>query len=253
MQNSEPFKDHFSHHASLYAKYRPQYPEQLYDFLFSLSPNKGLAWDCGTGNGQAAIALSEQFSKVIATDASQQQIEQAPSHPRVTFRTAPAELSGIDAKTVNLTTVATAAHWFEHDAFHAEVRRVSCPDAHIAVWSYELTHVCEAVDPIIENYYRNVLREFWPEETKLVRNQYRDLPFPFEEIEPPKLSIKANWTLKDLLAYHSTWSATQKALRKYGNRILSTFESELASVWGDPNQTKQICWPLMLRVGKVSS
>ena len=72
------FKDHFSGHAVEYAKFRPHYPDELFEYLALISPRHELAWDCATGNGQAAVGLARHFDSVIATDASAQQL-QAPS------------------------------------------------------------------------------------------------------------------------------------------------------------------------------
>lgn len=55
------FEDHFSNHSQQYAQYRPKYPAELYAFLASLAPARSLAWDCGTGNGQAALGLAKHF------------------------------------------------------------------------------------------------------------------------------------------------------------------------------------------------
>ena len=71
------FKDHFSGHAVEYAKFRPRYPDKLFEYLASISPRHGLAWDCATGNGQAAVGLIRHFDSVIATDASARQIATA--------------------------------------------------------------------------------------------------------------------------------------------------------------------------------
>ncbi len=59
------FKDHFSGHAANYAKFRPNYPRQLFEYLVSIAPGRGRAWDCATGNGQAAVGLSAFFECVI--------------------------------------------------------------------------------------------------------------------------------------------------------------------------------------------
>jgi uncharacterized protein YhfF len=40
------------------------------------APRTGLAWDCATGSGQAAVGLAERFARVIATDKSRAQIEE---------------------------------------------------------------------------------------------------------------------------------------------------------------------------------
>jgi methylase of polypeptide subunit release factors len=68
------FKDHFSKQAADYAIFRPGYPRELFDYLGAIAPGRCLAWDCGTGNGQAAVGLASVFDRVIATDASKKQI-----------------------------------------------------------------------------------------------------------------------------------------------------------------------------------
>ena len=59
------FKNHFSTHTQEYAHYRPHYPEVLFSYLSSLCAAHHLAWDCATGNGQAAVSLAKYFDNVI--------------------------------------------------------------------------------------------------------------------------------------------------------------------------------------------
>ncbi len=132
------FKDHFSKQAADYAKFRPRYPQELFDYLGSIAPSRQLAWDCGTGNGQAAVGLASVFDRVIATDASEKQIANAQSHKRVEYRVAPAENSGIESETIDLIMVAQALHWFDLDRFYAEVRRVLKNNGVLAASAYNL-------------------------------------------------------------------------------------------------------------------
>ena len=46
----------FSRQASTYARHRPRYSPRLFEYLASLTTEHDLAWDCGTGNGQAAVS-----------------------------------------------------------------------------------------------------------------------------------------------------------------------------------------------------
>src|SRR5918996_6482558 len=85
------FEDHFSTQSAQYAQYRPKYPDEIYTYLASIAPARSLAWDCGTGNGQAAIGLAQHFDKVHATDASAEQISLAYQHTKVDYRVEPAE------------------------------------------------------------------------------------------------------------------------------------------------------------------
>src|SRR6266852_7952893 len=102
------FKDYFSSQAADYAKFRPTYPQELFEYLGSIAPSRKQAWDCGTGNGQAAVGLAAVFDRVIATDASEKQIANAQAHEHIEYHVATAENSGLQPETVDLLMVAQA-------------------------------------------------------------------------------------------------------------------------------------------------
>ena len=85
------FEDHFSLQAGDYARFRPTYPPELFAYLASVAPGRRLAWDCGTGNGQAALELVRHFDRVVATDASVEQLARALPHERIEYRVERAE------------------------------------------------------------------------------------------------------------------------------------------------------------------
>jgi SAM-dependent methyltransferase len=243
------FKDHFSKQAADYAKFRPGYPQELFNYLGGIAPSRQLAWDCGTGNGQAAIGLASVFDRVIATDASEKQISNAQPYDRVEYRVAPAEDSGIDSGTVDLIMVAQALHWFDLDRFYAEARRVLKPDGVLAASAYNLLHIEAAIDEIVNRYYYEVVGSFWPQERQLVE-QFADLPFPFQEIDPPKFEMTAWWNLDHLVGYLRTWSSTQRFIAAKGSDPLKQIMDELRAAWGVPEQTRTVIWPLTLRIGR---
>ncbi len=107
------FEDHLSQQAHDYARHRPHYPRELFTYLATIAPSHRLAWDCGTGNGQAARALAEHFNRVVATDASSDQLAQAIRHGRIEYRIERAEDVSLEASSVDLVTVAIAVHWFD--------------------------------------------------------------------------------------------------------------------------------------------
>ena len=80
------FQDHFSRQSEIYLKARPTYPDELFEYLASISPSKELCWDCATGNGQAAVSLSKYFKKIIATDGSETQIQHAIVAENIEYR-----------------------------------------------------------------------------------------------------------------------------------------------------------------------
>jgi SAM-dependent methyltransferase len=243
------FKDHFSKQSSDYARFRPGYPRELFDYLRSIAPSHQLAWDCGTGNGQAAVELSSAFGRVIATDASEKQIANAELHERVEYRVAPAESSGIESQTVDLIMVAQALHWFDLDRFYAEARRVLKPDGVLVASAYNLLHVEPAIDETVNRYYYEVVGPFWPPERKIVE-QFADLPFPFREIDPPKFEMTAHWNLDHLLGYLRTWSSTQRFIATKGTNPLDQITNDLRNAWGKPERTRSVSWPLVVRIGR---
>jgi SAM-dependent methyltransferase len=242
------FKDHFSAQAADYAIFRPGYPPELFDYLGTVVLSHQFAWDCGTGNGQAAVALALVFDRVIATDASEKQIANAEPRERVEYRVAPAENNGIESGTIDLIMVAQALHWFDLDRFYAEARRVLKPDGVLAASAYNLLHIEPAIDEVVNQYYYEVVGPFWPPERQLVE-QFADLPFPFHKIDPPKFEMTAQWNLDHLVGYLGTWSSTQRFIAAKGSDPLEQVTDELRNAWGDPQQTRKVIWPLTLRVG----
>jgi hypothetical protein len=245
------WKNYFGGHATEYRRFRPTYPPALFEFLAALAPARRLAWDCGTGNGQAALGLADCFDRVVATDASREQIAQASTHPRVEYRVRAAEDSGLEAGATDLITVAQAAHWFDLERFYSEVRRVAGPRAVVALWCYPLTTIDPAIDPLIVRFYSDVVGPYWPNERVHVEKAYRDLPFPFEEVAVPSFAMEVEWDLGQLLGYVDTWSPVRIFRQETGRDPLDDLAAPLAEVWGDPRRRRRARFPLHCRVGRV--
>jgi SAM-dependent methyltransferase len=248
----KPFADHFSQLAANYARFRPQYPPALYDWIAAQCPARDVAWDCACGSGQATLALAERFDAVIATDASAGQVAAAPRHPRVTYAVAPAEASGIAAASIDCIAIAQALHWFDLGRFYAEVRRVAKPNAIVAAWTYDVLHVGDApIDAIVQDFYEGTLGQYWPAERRHVERRYADLPFPFEELPPPPLAMHVSWSLPHLIGMFASWSAVGRYREATGNDPLPAVTEALAACWGDPRAERRITWGLWMRAGRV--
>ncbi|MBE7422936.1 MAG: class I SAM-dependent methyltransferase [Zoogloeaceae bacterium] len=245
------FKDHFSAQATDYARYRPNYPAELFFWLAGIAPARDMAWDCGTGSGQAAVGLAAHFERVLATDPSRKQLEHAEPHPRVDYRVASAEVSLLDTASIDLITVAQAIHWFDLEKFYAEARRVLKPGGIIAAWTYTLLDVEAGVDELLTDYYKNVVGPYWPPERRLVDDRYRSLPFPFDPIDAPAFEIRTEWSRDDLLGYLGTWSATRACMKSNGVDPLIAFGERLRPLWPDPDRKRTLRWPLHLRAGRL--
>lgn len=245
------FADHFSGHADDYAKFRPRYPSEVLQWIAAEASRSEAVWDCGTGNGQAAVALADHFDRVFATDPSQQQIDQASPHPGVTYTTAAAEKSGLGAQSVDAVVVAQAIHWFDHKRFYEEARRVARPGGIMVAIGYarpyfdtdELNSVFEAFAAIVE--------ADWPAERAHVENRYETIGFPFERIAVPEIEMGFDWPLEGLLGYLGTWSAVRRHLARTGVDAVAVSRDAFARAWGGPTAIRRVSWPLLLMAGKV--
>ena len=243
------FKDHFSTHAAGYAASRPGYPQALVDYLADLAPANLLALDCACGSGQLTILLADRFHRVIGTDASSSQIGHARAHHKVEYRVAPAEISGLAPKSANLVTVAQAAHWLDLEPFYAEVRRIACPGAPLALISYGILEIDGDLGAILRDFYYETLEDYGPPERRHVANGYRSLSFPFDEIEAPAFSIHVTWSFAQLMDFIETKSVVRQMEKRCDRARLDRLRADLEAAWKVPHQLRACRWPISMRLG----
>ncbi|MDD5759861.1 MAG: class I SAM-dependent methyltransferase [Desulfobulbaceae bacterium] len=244
------FKDHFSINSENYKKYRPEYPAALFAYLASISPAKEIAWDCGTGSGQTAKGLINFFKRVVASDPSRPQIENAKEIVGIKYLVATAENSSLENENIDLITVSQALHWFRIGHFFKESERVLKPNGILAVWSYNLLSVTPSIDKIISHFYSKTLGDYWPKERRLVENGYNEIVFPFMEVIPPNFEMKAEWNLHELIGYISTWSAVKEFQSANNASPIGSLYEEACQYWCEPSKKMTINWPLTLKIRK---
>ena len=247
----QTFRDHFSASSPRYARFRPGYPQALFDWIAAESPATTCVWDCGTGTGQAAAGLADRFDRVIATDASAAQLAEAARHPRIRYVRSLAEASGLTSSSMDAIVVAQAVHWFDRPGFFAEAARLARPGALIAVWTYWALVIAPDIDARIAAFYSDVVGPFWPPERRLIERQYRDIDLPFARIDAPDLSMHVPMTLHDVAGYVGTWSSTMRyRAAKQADPVPLLIEA-IAPLWGDPDDVRLTTWPLAIRAGRV--
>lgn len=244
------FKDHFSERSDEYAKYRPGYPPALFDWLATLTPTRDLAWDVGTGSGQAAVGVARHFERVIASDAAEAQLRNAAAHERVSYRVMSAERADLASASVDLICVAQALHWFDFDRFYAEVRRVLKRSGAIVAWTYGLLRVTPAVDAVLKRHYTQTVGAYWPPERRYVDENYRTIPFPFSRIAAPDFPMRQRWRLDDMFGYLGTWSATRRYRQAHGRDPTELIREPLARAWGTEGDL-EVEWPLYVVAGRI--
>lgn len=245
---------------------------ELFDYLAGLVTEHRLAWDVGTGNGQAALGLAKHFDRVIATDASEAQLSYATPHERVSYHVATSEAAGLEVgladASVDLVTVAQALHWFKFDEFYANVSRTLKPDGVMAAWSYGMNYVNPAVDKAVDRLY-DITGPYWADGRKWIDEKYQTIPFPFERISiEPKPSdsthvadvvprdratmfeCRQNWTLAQFVGYLHSWSGTQQFMNVKGYDPLNDVAVDLSAAWGNPETPQIVHWPIYLLAGR---
>lgn len=244
------FRDLFSRDAASYAKFRPRYPAALFAWLATLPAERGTAWDCATGNGQAAMLLRPHFQRVIGTDASVAQLRAAEHRERVQYVACLAEEPALAAHSIDLVTVAQAFHWLDRGRFYAEVERVMRPGGALAVVAYARLHAERDLERAVHRFQDGTVGPYWTAERQLVESGFASISIPIAAVTLPAFSIEASLTLTELLGYVGTWSAVGRYREKVGQDPLPELEQELRALWGDPDTRRRIEWPLFVRAGR---
>jgi SAM-dependent methyltransferase len=242
-------KDNFSSGSDNYAKYRPAYPAVFFTYLNSLVEHKQNAWDCATGNGQIAYPLAASFEHVFATDISRSQIDNALQADNIFYSVQPAEKTRFENKKFDLIVVGQAIHWFDFDRFYSEVRRTAKENALLCVAGYGRIGINARIDELITTFYEQVIGGYWDKERKYIDENYKTIPFPFNETPAPDFVNTQRWTLEHLIGYLNTWSAVKHFMRENGYNPVDKLQSQIGRLWD--KKEKEVTFPLLLRIGKM--
>ncbi|KAL0923185.1 hypothetical protein M5K25_007230 [Dendrobium thyrsiflorum] len=259
--------------VKLYASIRPTYPPELFHFVASKAPSRQLAWDAGTGSGQAAVSLSSLFDSVVATDSSPEQISQAPTHlSNIRFVVTPPSLSLADLHrlvappgSVDLITVATALHWFDIPAFFKQARSVlRRPGGVLAAWCYDSIVLLDGGR--VEEIYRRLMEATSPyvgEDIRaLAEGGYARVEFPFEAVEGVeegtapvrRFAVEREMGVEGLIAFLKSGTGYQRAraagVELFTEEVLDEMKKACEE---DGEEVKKVKFPISLRIGRMGS
>jgi ubiquinone/menaquinone biosynthesis C-methylase UbiE len=243
-------KDLFSVQSALYAKYRPTYPAELYEYVLRFVEKRETAWDCATGNGQVARILSSYFQRVFATDISENQLRHAEPAENIIYSLSTAEKTPFADNSFDLITVGQAFHWFDATAFCREASRVARPGAIVAVWGYVSGTPAHEVGRILHRWNYEVLSAYWEPERKHVHARYETIPFNFEFVDKRDFQVIVEWNFDELAGHMRTWSAHQNMIRQAGDAAFLKTLEEMRNVWHD-GTTMPFVFDVFMKVGRV--
>jgi SAM-dependent methyltransferase len=205
----------FTEAPESYAAARPLYPPELFEWIASQCAERDVAWDCATGNGQAAVALSKLFRTVHASDVSPEQLSAGLGARNIVYSAQPAEATNFESGTFDLVTVAQALHWFDFRRFWPEVRRVAKQGAFFCAWGYAWFAYPEEVEAALIQPAKRLLEPYWAAENRILWNGYQGhaIAFPFERIGAPDFRLEVEHDVASLVAYIRTWSAFKRGCR----------------------------------------
>jgi len=241
----------FSRVAAEYAASRPLYPPELFEWLASSVARRHAAWDAATGNGQAAVGLARHFAHVVATDLSPGQVGHGMRHPRIEYRVAPAEASGLAPGSVDLVTVAAAIHWFDLPRFYEEVRRVIHPGGVLAAWTYHVAYVGPPLGTVLRPFYEDVVRPHFAAGARMVDARYEGLSLPGEPLKPPPFSVSTRWNADQVLRFVRTWSGVQSYMAAAKKDPVVEIEGAVREALGGGNSAAELSWPLYIRAARL--
>lgn len=148
--------------------------------------------------------------------------------------------------------MAAAVHWFDLDAFYAEVTRVLRPGGVLAVWTYHIGLVEPPFDRVFYRFYDEVLRPYFSPKVIVVNERYKALSLPGEPADPEELfHVTAQWNLEQVKSFIHGWSGAQKYREDTGQDPIDKIGEELSTVWGSPDTVHKLSWPIFMRASRV--
>jgi SAM-dependent methyltransferase len=148
---SSVFQPRFGHAAEAFQRYRPDYPPELFERIFTAIPadRRQRAIDLGAGTGKATRALLPQFREVIAVEPDPGMAAKLKEDlPAAIVHNTTAEDFSQQPSTVDLVTVANALHWMDAPRVFANVHSWLRPSGIFAVFDRPLPKTIPAIDAI---------------------------------------------------------------------------------------------------------
>jgi len=176
------------------------------------------ALDIACGTGMSTVALGAHAAQVVGVDLSPEMLRAARRAPGVGYLLGSAEGMPFVAGTFGAATCCSGVHWFDQQAFFAELRRVLRPGGWVALYDHyfigEMAGVPEFGDWLLEALGRYPL----PARNPQVGDPRSLEPDGFEKIGEELFSDDIEMTHADLTDYQLTISNYVAAVERGESR-----------------------------------
>jgi len=239
-------------HSEIYAKYRPVAPPSIVEHILAFrgqqdSRAETLALDVGCGSGQFTRLLPSYFSRVLATDVSQSQVEEARrelADLKVKVELGSGEELALADSSLDLLTICQALHWLDLERFYSEVERVLRPGGVLAVLGYHMTRPApqysqaDKLNAAFMSLYE-ATAPYWSKRRHHVDSGYLTLPaakLRRQERDDTRHYVDNMGEFSHWVGYIRTWSGLQNMAREEGQeaveRLINKFLLECREVLG---------------------
>jgi len=150
MQMSNNALNRFSDRVDNYVKYRPHYPEEVFDFLATenIIHDNDIIADIGSGTGISAIPLLKRNHTVYGIEPNKEMREAAEnilsSYPAFKSINATAENTSLPDASVHTIIAGQAFHWFDREKPKVEFKRILKPNGYVVLmWNDRQTNTSD--------------------------------------------------------------------------------------------------------------
>lgn len=127
----------FGSWAALYKRFRPGYPQAVFDLLAALTKGQAdLCVDLGAGSGQATMDLLQRFAAVEAVEPDPDMVALIPAAPGLSAVVETAEAYAGPPALADAVVAASALHWMDQSAIVAKAATWLRPGGVFFAFSY---------------------------------------------------------------------------------------------------------------------
>lgn len=221
--------------AHNYSKYRPTYPQTLWDKIFAFAEKHGtgftMALDLACGTGLSTLGLCSHYQRTVGVDISKAQLEcaqekisnQPERYGNVEFILSTASQIPIKNESADLVTCATAWHWLDPNTVFPEVDRVLKKPGSLAVYSYcTPTILHEECNKIFQGVINTCTWQEGPYGNVLTvcDSHYQEVRLPYPIAERHEMEVKTTVSLDDIEGFILSLDSYETYCRDHPNNTL---------------------------------